>query len=196
MLDIKDTNSFLRTYTGERVQIVGKYDVNVCSMGTDTCLPVYIVLGHHSTLLGRNWLAHVQVDWGPIKQIVYHSMEHTIDKYPDIFKEGLGTIKGIKAMTYLNEGVTQRYFKARPVPYSIRGKVEEELDRLLDEKIISPVEFSEWAAPIVPVVKGGGKIRICGDYKVTINNGVNMDSYPLPQIEDILAKLAGGKRFT
>ena len=34
---------------------------------------------------------------------------------------------------------------------------------------INPVEISEWAAPIVPVMKKDGSIRICGDYKVTVN---------------------------
>ena len=31
------------------------------------------------------------------------------------------------------------------------------------------MEFSQWAAPIVPIVKGDGTIRICGDYKLTVN---------------------------
>ena len=50
--------------------------------------------------------------------------------------------------------------KARPVPYALKAKVEKELDRLQSEGIISPVEFTEWAAPIVPVVKQDGSVRI------------------------------------
>ena len=62
--------------------------------------------------------------------------------------------------------------------------------------MIEPVSFSDWAAPIVPVVKGDGTIRICGDYKLTVNAVAKTDSYPLPRIEDIFASLSNGKTFT
>ena len=58
------------------------------------------------------------------------------------------------------------------------------------------MQFSDWAAPIVPVVKSDGKIRICGDYKVTINQSAKIDKYPIPCIDDLFASLSGGKRFS
>ena len=86
--------------------------------------------------------------------------------------------------------------KARPVPYALKAKVELELDRLQSEGILSPVEFSEWAAPIVPVVKQDGTVRICGDYKCTVNQVSKLDNYPIPKTEDLLATLGSGNRFT
>ena len=46
--------------------------------------------------------------------------------------------------------------------------------------------------------KANGKIRVCGDYKVTVNRCVETKVYPLPNpnIEDIFARLAGGSYFT
>ena len=77
------------------------------------------------------------------------------------------------------------------------GKVEEELERLVSEGIIEPVQFADWAAPIVPVVKSDGKsLRICGDFKLTVNQASKLDRYPIPKVEDLFAKLAGGKAFT
>ena len=58
------------------------------------------------------------------------------------------------------------------------------------------MQFSDWAAPIIPVVKQDGNIQICGDYKLTINAVSKTDPYPLPRIEDIFASLSGGKSFT
>ena len=48
----------------------------------------------------------------------------------------------------------------------------------------------------VIVPKSNGKIRVCGDFKVTINQCVETKLYPLPNVEDIFARLAGGKIFT
>ena len=62
--------------------------------------------------------------------------------------------------------------------------------------IITPVSFSDWAAPIVPVIKQDGTIRLCGDYKVTVNQAAKTESYPLPRIEDLFTALSGGKIFT
>ena len=58
------------------------------------------------------------------------------------------------------------FCKARSVPYAIQPQVEEELDRLIELQIIEPVLFSDWVAPIAPILKSDRKsIRICGDFK-------------------------------
>ena len=63
--------------------------------------------------------------------------------------------------------------------------------------MIEKVSYSEWVAPIVPVPKVDGKVRICGDYKVTtINPVLDVDCHPLPKPQELLATLAGGKKFT
>lgn len=38
--------------------------------------------------------------------------------------------------------------------------------------------------------------RICGDFRLTVNHALEMERYPLPKTEDILASLAGGEKFT
>ena len=74
--------------------------------------------------------------------------------------------------------------------------MEAQLDKLEAAGIITPVQFSQWAAPIVPVLKRDGSIRICGDYKVTVNLAAKTDTYPLPKIDDLFASLSGGKLFS
>ena len=39
-------------------------------------------------------------------------------------------------------------------------------------------------------------MRICGDYRLTINQAGQRDNYPLPRIEDMLASLSGGVTFS
>jgi hypothetical protein len=65
------------------------------------------------------------------------------------------------------------------------------------EGTLEPVEHAEWASPIVAVLKPDKKsVRICGDFKQTINPVSKLDKYPIPKAEDLFAKLAGGKKFT
>ena len=82
------------------------------------------------------------------------------------------------------------------MPYALCSRIEQELHRLETAGIIERVEFAEWAAPIVPVSKPDGSVRICGDYKTTVNRVAKRDPYPIPRIEDLFASLAGGKLFT
>ena len=55
---------------------------------------------------------------------------------------------------------------------------------------------SDWAAPIVPVPKKDGHIRICGDYKVSVNQSLVVDQHPLPNPEELFTTLTGGQQFS
>ena len=75
--------------------------------------------------------------------------------------------------------------------------MEEELARLQKQGIINPVQFADWAAPIVPVLKADKKtVRICGDFKMTVNQASRLDKYPIPKIEDLFVRMSGGTKFT
>ena len=62
--------------------------------------------------------------------------------------------------------------------------------------VIEPITHFEWAAPIVSVIKSSRDVRICGNFKVTVNQCLDIEQYPLPRIEDLYAKLQGGQKFT
>ncbi len=62
----------------------------------------------------------------------------------------------------------------------LREKVGQELDKLEKSGVIEKIPFADWAAPIVVVPKTDDRIRICDDYKVTINPALNVEQYPLP----------------
>ena len=55
---------------------------------------------------------------------------------------------------------------------------------------------SDWAAPVVSAVKHDGSVRLCGDYKITVNKIAKFDSYPLPCTDNLFASLSGGSTFT
>ena len=44
--------------------------------------------------------------------------------------------------------------------------------------------------------RDGSSIRICGDFKLTINPVSSLDSYPIPKVKDLFSTLSVGKVFT
>lgn len=79
--------------------------------------------------------------------------------------------------------------------HALLDKVLEALNRLVAAGIISPVTKTDWATPIVPVLKKDGTVRICGDLKSILNLVCELKQYLLPLIGDIFAQLGGGERF-
>ena len=70
------------------------------------------------------------------------------------------------------------------------------MKRLEQLGVIEQVSHSDWAAPIVPAIKSTGAIRICGDFKVTVNPKLEVDKYSLPKPDDLFTSLQGDKRFS
>ena len=81
----------------------------------------------------------------------------------------------------MNSTARPRFCKPRTVPYALRAKVNQELERLEKAGVIKPVQFADWAAPIVPVLKPDldGSVRLCGDYKITVDQAAKPDSHRL-----------------
>jgi hypothetical protein len=74
--------------------------------------------------------------------------------------------------------------------------VEKELDRWVKEGILSPVQHSDVAAPLVIVRKTNKTIRLCGDFSTGLNAALLIDQYPLPKPSDLFTRLNGGQEFT
>ena len=136
-----------------------------------------VIKGNGASLLGRDWLKHLELDWKAIYTLQRETLEVVLAQHKDVFQEGLGTLNGYSAKIHVDASAKPKFFKARTIPYAYKLKVEEELDRLVKLGIIEPVQFAEWAAPIVAVLKSDKKsIRICGDFKLTVNSVSKVDS--------------------
>ncbi|XP_037939019.1 uncharacterized protein K02A2.6-like [Teleopsis dalmanni] len=107
-------------------------------------------------------------------------------KYPDVFGHALGTIKNILVNIRLKQNAVPKFVKSRLIPYALLPEFRKEADRLIKAGIWKPVKFSEWASPIVLAKKPDGTVRICGDFKITINKQIDIEQHPLPLPEDIL----------
>ena len=197
---LSETKTRLKTYSGETIT-PAIINVLVNYEGQEHNLDLFVVKKDSPSLFGRAWLKHIKLDWNSIKFLqtgksTEDNVQELLQKYNQIFTAESGKVKGMKASLTLKENAQPKFCKARPVPYALKERVEKELDRLESEGIIQKVDYSDWATPIVAVPKGDNSVRICGDYKVTVNPQLKVDQYPLPRIQDIFASLAGGQKFT
>ena len=129
---------------------------------------------------------------------VHTALTSLLAEFSDLIDTStLPQIKGFKAHLQIKPNSNFKLFKPRPVPYAFRPKVEAELDWLVSLGILSKEETAEFSTtPIVPVLKPNGQVRICGDFKVSVNQYLNLTQYPLPHIEEVFERLSGGQVFS
>lgn len=83
-----------------------------------------------------------------------------LQKFPKVFSRMLGSFTKRRIKLNLVEVVPPHYFPPRPLPFSLKEKVENELNRLVSLGILKPVDFSDWATTAVPVLKVLKTIRL------------------------------------
>ena len=196
---LQPSDTRLYTYSGELIEVLGTISVTVCYKQQTKQLSLLVVPTDGPALFGRDWLQAIVLDWKQLNRvhnIRSRALQDILNQYSELFKDGMGTLQGTTVKIHIQQDARPRFFRARPVPYALRDKVTAELERLRKADVIEPVQYSDWAAPIVPVLKNDGSIRICGDFKQTINTAAIPDKYPLPRVDDLLATLAGGETFT
>ena len=89
-----------------------------------------------------------------------------------------------------------RFAKALSVPIRLKENVKAELNRLENEGQITKVFSSDWASPIVCVHKSDGNLRICGDLSVSVNKYLDTVHFPLPSIDDVIARVGNAAVFS
>ena len=69
----------------------------VCYGEQEAKLTLLVVHGKGPSLLGRDWLQSLQLNWQEIHSLHSYSLLEVLDRYAEIFKESLGTLKGYQA---------------------------------------------------------------------------------------------------
>ena len=61
-------------------------------------LPLIVIKGHGASLLGRNWLASIKLNWSDINAIVTdNAVQELVGKHSKLFRSDFGTLQGVEA---------------------------------------------------------------------------------------------------
>lgn len=116
--------------------------------------------------------------------------------FSGLFDGKMGLCNKTTAHLVVKPGRQPVFRPPRPVAYAVRHLVEDELRRLQDANIITPVNYTDWAAPVVVIRKNDGRIRLCADFSTGLNDSLEMHQYPLPHPNDIFSKMANAQVFS
>lgn len=198
---LKKTDIHLFAYSGHNIKVIGEFCPMVRYGTRESKLNILVVDGKGPSILGRDFLSKFHLTFAQVNNIntsTKSSLDQLLHKFGVLFSGELGKYTQNKVKLELNPECTSRpiFCKPRTVPYAFREQVNAELDRLEQLGVISPVSTNEWGTPLVPVLKEDGSIRICADYKITVNKCLVDDRQPLPRVDDIFNALQGGTAFT
>ncbi|KAL0148659.1 hypothetical protein M9458_055986, partial [Cirrhinus mrigala] len=185
----------LKQWSQATLEVKGRIFVEVLFKGTQNTLPLFVIGGQGTSLLGRDWFDALGISIEGVHRVQFQAMEEILTEYAEVFQD-IGVCRMPPISIDIDSTVTPRFFKARPVPFALRPQLDEELDKLVAQGIFEPVRHAKWATPIVAVAKKDGGLRICGDYRCTVNTAVKPDVYPIPTASELFSKLAGGVVFT
>ena len=115
--------------------------------------------------------------------------------YPYLFK-GLGELEGEFSINLTPGSAPYAIPTPRRVVLPLMSKVKEELLRIEKLGVISKVDLPiDWRAGMVVVPRPYGRIRTCVGH-TKLNESVLRKTYPLPNIDNLLAQISESKFFT
>ena len=144
----------------------------------------------NTPLLGRRAITKLR-----LAHVVENGTIDPVKEFPTLFG-GLGKLEGEHVIKLREEARPYSLSVPRRVAIPLFPKVKEELLRMEELGVISPVtEPTDWCAGMVVVPKSNGKVRICVDM-TKLNENVKRERHILPSVEQTLAQLGGAQVFT
>ncbi|XP_060550102.1 uncharacterized protein K02A2.6-like, partial [Pantherophis guttatus] len=146
-------------------------------------------------LLGVEWFKPLGLSIEGIHEIHRDELDTILEEFKEVFDGKLGKFVGRPISFNLDKGITPIRLKPRRVPFALRPKVDEQLDKLIAQGVLEPIDHASWETPIVTPLKHDGSVRICADYRCTINKALAQSAYPVPVVQHLLHSLGSDSIF-
>ena len=192
---LKASKSRLVSYSGHRLNTVGKATLLVSTKDKYIPMEFEIVKDKSMPILGLK----ACLDLNLISRLYSlncktATTEEILDSYSDIF-EGLGCLP-TEYKIRLDKNAKPVVNPPREIPYALKNKVKNELNRLEKMKVIKKVtEPTEWVNSLVVVEKPNKSVRLCLDPR-ELNKSILREHFPMKTVEEVAAKVKNAKIYS
>ena len=112
----------MRIYTGEPIKVLGIFNAEVKCEEQQYSLPLLVVDGDGPSLFSSSWLSSITLDWKSIKHLST-GLDSLIQKYKEIIKGELGTLKGVHAKLAFKQDATPKFLNPAQSHTSLRRQL-------------------------------------------------------------------------
>ncbi|UYV80161.1 hypothetical protein LAZ67_18001853 [Cordylochernes scorpioides] len=185
-IELNKCDTILTGYSGSKIPILGKAKFEIKYRNVSRVIDIPVTdLNFSKFLLGRDFLIYFDISFNYSHTLNSFNVESLINDYKFIFEYKSGPIKGIKCHHDVKADFIPKFYKFRQVPFASKQLVEDNIDKLVDLNILSPIDRSDCASPLVCIAKPDGQIRLCAYLKKSLNPYLEDVKYPTPNIDSV-----------
>lgn len=190
---MQPSTATIRGVSGHAHQVLGEVTLSVKSAITKHCATVrFIITTDGPRLLGLDGLRALNVSI-VLQTQLSPNLPQQVTRLIDKCDRNAGGMR-IPPVRLIAR-TAPIFVRARPVPIGLQAAVKRNIDELTSEGILRPVASSSWASPIVTPFKSNGQVRICGDYRATINRFLEQTAVTTPSMDEMFSGLQGHTLF-
>ena len=202
--DLQSTSTTITSVTGHQLPVLGKITVEVKQTSQSPALLQLLVTETGPSVLGLDGLrackTQVVLNTSSAAQLppAVQSAKSSLPANIIQLIEDCGNNRGGMKVDPVDLEVDHSpiFRKVRPIALNLREAVAQNLKDLVAEGILSPVNRSSWATPIVTPLKSSGLPRICGDFRITVNPWIKQTATTTRTVEDMFEGLLHSKVFS
>ncbi|OUC48352.1 putative reverse transcriptase [Trichinella nativa] len=160
---LKRATVMLRSFTGHEVNLKGETMVTVEGDTGTRKLVLRVAKNGATNVMGQDWISAfgasdilrpLLTNKKEVNAVESRTQNDVCAEFPEVFEDGLGHCTKVKAHVELKDGVVPVFRKPFPLAFAMHDAVGKELERYVDMGVLTPIDRSAWAAPIVTVLRG------------------------------------------